>query len=102
MVIGKQAKNVRKEEAYDYVFGYTIAQDISARDWIGTINGGQCLLGKTMDSFCPLGPAIVHKSLVGDINNLTLSCKVNGEQRQLGNTKDLIFKVDDIVHKLSQ
>ena len=55
IIIGKTGKNVQKEHAMDYVFGYTAAHDVSARDWQLRKNGGQWLLGKTMDGFCPLG-----------------------------------------------
>ena len=54
VIIGKKARHVKKSEAMDYVFGYSVAQDISARDWQKTRNGGQFLIGKSMDSFCPL------------------------------------------------
>jgi len=102
VVMGKEAKHVPKEKALDYVFGYTVAQDISARDWQKELNGGQFLIGKTMDTFCPLGPSIVHKSLIPDPHNLTIKCSVNGVQKQCGNTSELIFRIDDIIHRLSQ
>lgn len=102
MVIGKVARHVSKENALDHVFGYTVAQDISARDWQKSRNGGQFLIGKTMDTFCPLGPAIVHKSLVPDPHNLAVSCSINGVQKQKGSTNELIFRIDDIIHRLSQ
>lgn len=102
VVIGKVARHVRKEDALDYVFGYSVAQDISARDWQKSRNGGQFLIGKSMDTFCPLGPAIVHKSLVPDPHNLAVSCSINGVLKQSGNTNELIFRVDDIIHLVSQ
>lgn len=102
VVIGKEARHVPKELAMEYVFGYTVAQDISARDWQKQLNGGQFLIGKSMDSFCPLGPSIVHKSLIADPHNLAIKCSVNGVQKQCGNTKELIFRIDDIIHRLSQ
>ena len=101
VVIGKEAKNVPKDKAMDYVFGYTIAQDISARDWQGR-NGGQFLLGKSMDTFCPLGPAVVHKSLIKDVYNLNVKTIINGVEKQNGNTGQLIFKIDDVIHRLTQ
>ncbi|XP_026480488.1 fumarylacetoacetate hydrolase domain-containing protein 2 [Ctenocephalides felis] len=102
VVIGKTAKCIRKEEAFDHVFGYCVSQDISARDWQKRFNGRQFLLGKSMDTFCPLGPSIIHKSAVKDPNNLKLKCWVNGELKQDGNTKDLIFKIDECISRLSQ
>ncbi|XP_055699577.1 fumarylacetoacetate hydrolase domain-containing protein 2 [Phlebotomus papatasi] len=102
VVIGKTAKKVPREKAYDYVFGYCVAQDISARDWQKVLNNKQFLIGKSMDTFCPLGPAIVHKSLVPDPHNLKIRCSINGVQKQSGNTNELIFRIDDIINRLTQ
>lgn len=102
VIIGKEAKHVSRANAMDYVFGYTVAQDISARDWQKLRNGGQFLIGKSMDSFCPLGPAVVHKSLVADPHNLVISCSVNGVQKQKGNTSELVFRIDDIIERVTQ
>lgn len=86
----------------DHVFGYSVAQDISARDWQKSRNGGQFLIGKSMDTFCPLGPAIVHKSLVADPHNLNVTCSINSVLKQSGSTNELIFRIDDIIHLVSQ
>lgn len=102
VVIGKEARKVSKENAMDYVFGYTIAQDISARDWQKSRNGGQFLIGKTMDTFLPLGPAIVHKSLIKDVYDLNIRTVVNGVEKQNHFTGDMIFKIDDVIHRLTQ
>ncbi|XP_046743579.1 fumarylacetoacetate hydrolase domain-containing protein 2A isoform X2 [Diprion similis] len=103
IVIGKKGKALNNHEAEEYIFGYTIAQDLSARDWQkGTRNGGQFLLGKAMDNFCPLGPAVVTKEAICDINNLSVKTWVNGQLKQDGNTSELIFKPHDIVAYLSQ
>ncbi|XP_059610664.1 fumarylacetoacetate hydrolase domain-containing protein 2 [Phlebotomus argentipes] len=102
VVIGKTAKKVPREKAYDYVFGYCVAQDISARDWQKVLNNKQFLIGKSMDTFCPLGPAIVHKSLVPDPHSLKIRCSINGVQKQSGNTDELIFRIDDIISRLTQ
>lgn len=102
VVIGKEAKHVAKANAMDYVFGYTVAQDISARDWQKTRNGGQFLIGKSMDTFCPLGPAVVHKSLIKDPHNLVIKCDVNGVEKQKGNTSELVFRIDDIIERVTQ
>ncbi|XP_055911008.1 fumarylacetoacetate hydrolase domain-containing protein 2 [Eupeodes corollae] len=102
VIIGKEAKNVSKENAMDYVFGYSVAQDISARDWQKERNGGQFLIGKSMDTFCPLGPAIVHKSLVNDPHHLQMITRINGIEKQNGNTMDMIYEIDDIIHELTK
>lgn len=101
VVIGRTAKAIREDQAQDYIFGYTVAQDISARDWQKKRNHGQFLLGKTMDTFCPLGPAVVTKSKV-DPKNLTIKSWVNGVLKQNANTSELIFKIDFLVSYLSQ
>eukprot|EP00092_Neocalanus_flemingeri_P014920 GFUD01016114.1.p1 GENE.GFUD01016114.1~~GFUD01016114.1.p1 ORF type:complete len:286 (-),score=72.16 GFUD01016114.1:135-992(-) len=102
VIIGKKAKDVSKEEAMDYVYGFTTAHDVSARDWQLTRNGGQWLLGKAMDSFAPIGPAVVTKEEIGDPHNLNLSCTVNGEVKQDSNTRQFVFGVDAVVSWISQ
>jgi 2-keto-4-pentenoate hydratase/2-oxohepta-3-ene-1,7-dioic acid hydratase in catechol pathway len=103
IVIGKKCKGLNNHEADNYIFGYTIAQDLSARDWQkGKRNGGQFLLGKAMDNFCPLGPVVVAKESVADVKNLAVKTWVNGELKQHGSTSELIFKINDIVAYLSQ
>ncbi|TDG52282.1 hypothetical protein AWZ03_001112 [Drosophila navojoa] len=101
VVIGKKCRHVSRVAAMSCVFGYMIAQDINARDW-NVFLGGQTMLGKSLDTFCPLGPIIVHKSHVPDVNNLWIKTIVNGEERQCGNTKNMIFKIDYLIHRLSQ
>lgn len=102
MVIGKQAKAIRPDQACKHIFGYTIAQDITARDWTKERNNGQYLLGKSMDMFCPIGPAVVTKEIINDAQNLNIKSWVNGKLKQDGNTSDMIFKVDFLVSYLSQ
>ncbi|XP_053684953.1 fumarylacetoacetate hydrolase domain-containing protein 2 [Sabethes cyaneus] len=102
VIIGKEARHVTRANAMDCVFGYTVAQDISARDWQKTRNGGQFLIGKSMDTFCPLGPAVVHKSLVPDPHNLVIKCSINGVEKQKGNTSELVFRIDDIIERVTQ
>lgn len=102
VIIGKEARHVPASQAFDYIFGYSVAQDISARDWQMSRNGGQFLIGKSMDTFCPLGPSIVHKALIPDPHNLRLTCNINGTAKQSGNTSELIFRIDEIIHSLSQ
>jgi 2-keto-4-pentenoate hydratase/2-oxohepta-3-ene-1,7-dioic acid hydratase in catechol pathway len=103
IVIGKRCKSLNKDDVDDCIFGYTVAQDITARDWSKTKrNGGQFLLGKAMDTFCPLGPAVITKEAICDINNLSVKTWVNGKLKQDGNTSELVFKPYDIVAYLSQ
>ncbi|XP_012536898.1 fumarylacetoacetate hydrolase domain-containing protein 2 isoform X2 [Monomorium pharaonis] len=103
IVIGKTSKGLSNDNVEDCIFGYTIAQDITARDWQKQKrNGGQFLLGKAMDTFCPLGPAVITKEAICDINNLSVRTWVNGKLKQDGNTSELIFKPQDIVAYLSQ
>lgn len=100
MVIGKNAKYVSKEQALDYVFGYTVVNDISARDL--QLRTSQWLLGKSCDGFSPLGPYLVSADEVGNPNDLNLKLSVNGEIRQNSNTSDMIFHCDEIVSYISQ
>lgn len=103
IVIGKKCKGLNKDEGESCIFGYTVAQDITARDWQKSKrNGGQFLIGKAMDTFCPLGPAVVTKEAVSDINNLPVKTWVNGNIKQDGNTSELIFKPHEIVAYISQ
>ncbi|WP_454861335.1 fumarylacetoacetate hydrolase family protein [Peribacillus frigoritolerans] len=99
-VIGKEAKHVSEEEAIEYVFGYTIMNDISARDL--QFQDGQWSRGKSADTFAPFGPVIVTKDEVGDPHNLAISLELNGEIMQDSNTSNLIFTVPKIISFLSQ
>jgi 2-keto-4-pentenoate hydratase/2-oxohepta-3-ene-1,7-dioic acid hydratase in catechol pathway len=98
VVIGKRAKGVSKAEAHDYVFGYTIINDMTARDLQSKHK--QWFIGKSLDTFCPLGPWLVTEDAI-DGRNLDLKCWVNGELRQSANTKDLIFDVATLIETLS-
>lgn len=100
IVIGKEAKYVEKENALDYVFGYCNVNDLSARDL--QMRTQQWLLGKTCDGFSPLGPYLVTADEVGNPNDLSIRCIVNGEVRQNSNTSDMIFYCDEIVSYISQ
>ncbi|WP_274655084.1 fumarylacetoacetate hydrolase family protein [Paenibacillus humicola] len=100
IVIGKRAKNVSKEQALDYVFGYCAVNDLSARDLQTRTH--QWLLGKTCDDFSPLGPYLVPAAEVGNPNELVIKAIVNGEVRQNSNTSDMIFYCDEIVSYISQ
>jgi len=100
VIIGKDGKNIKKEDAEDYIFGYTIINDVSARDLQG--KHVQWFNGKSLDTFCPMGPCIVHKSEIPFPVNLDISCTVNGEIRQKSNTKNLIFDIPYIISDLSK
>ncbi|QCX34715.1 fumarylacetoacetate hydrolase family protein [Caloramator sp. E03] len=99
IVIGKEGKDISKEEALSYVFGYTAGNDISARDL--QFLTGQWLLGKTSDFFAPIGPYLTTKDEI-DPKNLKIECKVNGVIRQSANTRDMIFDCAEIVSYVSR
>jgi 2-keto-4-pentenoate hydratase/2-oxohepta-3-ene-1,7-dioic acid hydratase in catechol pathway len=103
VVIGKAAKNVSKAEALDYVFGYTCANDVSARDWQRNkdLGGGQFARGKSFDTFCPLGPCIVTRDEIPNPNALKIRCELNGQVMQDYTTSDMIFDVPTLIESLS-
>jgi 2-keto-4-pentenoate hydratase/2-oxohepta-3-ene-1,7-dioic acid hydratase in catechol pathway len=100
MVIGKKAKRVNENEAQDYVFGYCICNDVSERDWQKD-KGGQWVKGKSGDTFGPLGPYLVTKDEIDNLNNLNLSLDVNGNRHQTGNTSLMIFNFNYLIAHLS-
>lgn len=100
VIIGKDGINIKKEEAEEYIFGYTIINDISARNI--QRKHGQWFKGKSFDTHCPMGPYIAHKSVVPFPIELDIACKVNGEIRQNSNTKNLIFNIPHIISDLSK
>ena len=99
LVIGKKGNNIPKDKAQDYVFGYCIVNDISERSWQKE-RGGQWVKGKSIAG--PCGPYLVTKDEIKDINNINLSLDVNGERRQTGNTKRMIFSFDFLISHISQ
>lgn len=101
VIIGKKGHCILEEEALDYVFGYTCANDLSARD-VQNEHGGQWFLGKSMDKSCPLGPWIVTKDEIEDVQNLDIQCKVNGQIVQSSNTNLMMFPVKKIIAELSK
>jgi 2-keto-4-pentenoate hydratase/2-oxohepta-3-ene-1,7-dioic acid hydratase in catechol pathway len=101
VVIGYECKNVSAADALNYVLGYTIANDVSARDWQKDWGGSQWCRGKTFDTFCPLGPALVASSGIKDPNSLAIATRVNGVTMQQSNTRDMIFNVAQIIEFLS-
>ena len=101
VVIGKTARNVSRERAYDYILGYTCANDVSARDWQKTDGGGQWCRGKSFDTFLPLGPVLVPADEIPDPHALSISTRVNGETLQQSSTGDMIFDIPTLIEFLS-
>ena len=101
VVIGKPGRNIAKENAYDHIFGYTILNDISARD-VQRRHGGQYFKGKGLDGSCPVGPVIVTADEIDNPHDLSIGLTVNGEQRQDGNTRDMIFDIPTLISSLSE
>ena len=101
VVIGRRARDLAESEALDAVAGYCTANDFSARD-LQLETGGQWMIGKTLDSFAPIGPYFVSAARVGDPNNLKIETRVNGEVRQSSSTSDFIFNVQQVVSYVSR
>lgn len=100
VVIGKAARNVRRDNALDHVLGYTCANDVSARDWQKSGGGGQWCRGKTFDTFCPLGPVLVTADELQP-NRLPVRTILNGVIMQDSSTSDMIFDVPALIEFLS-
>ncbi|MGV1011909.1 MAG: fumarylacetoacetate hydrolase family protein [Flavobacterium sp.] len=98
VIIGKKGKYVANADAMDYVFGYTVINDISARD---CRREGQWIVSKGQDTFAPMGPVLVTKDEIENPHNLNLSLKVNGVEKQNSNTKFLLFNINDLIEDLS-
>jgi 2-keto-4-pentenoate hydratase/2-oxohepta-3-ene-1,7-dioic acid hydratase in catechol pathway len=102
IVIGKRGRHVAAEQAMEYIAGYTIGHDVSARDWQLKKDGKQWMVGKTFDTFAPTGPTLVTPDEVPDPHHLGIRLRRNGETMQNSNTKQMIFSVPAIVAYLSQ
>jgi len=100
VVIGKAGKNISRQTAMEHVFGYTVINDISARD-VQDGHGGQFFKGKSLDGTCPMGPWIVTRDEVPDAHALPIRCRVNGVTRQAATTAEMIFDIPAIVEWLS-
>jgi 2-keto-4-pentenoate hydratase/2-oxohepta-3-ene-1,7-dioic acid hydratase in catechol pathway len=100
IVIGKKAKDVSESNALDYVFGYTILNDVSARDF--QFKDKQWTRGKGFDTFAPMGPCITTRDELLDAGDLQIQTWVNGELRQNGSTADMLFKIPQIIYHLSR
>ena len=95
VVIGRKMRHVPESDVFDYVLGYTVANDVSARDV--QFGDGQWVRGKSFDSFCPIGPAITTKDEIGDPQNLALSLTVNGQVMQSSNTAEMYYKIPHLL-----
>lgn len=103
VVIGTTASRVTVADALNYVFGYTVVNDVSARDiQKGAEYGNQWVRGKSFDTFCPMGPSITSRDEVGDVQTLAVRSILNGELMQDGNTRDMIFDVATLISYISQ
>ncbi len=100
MVIGRTARRVSQADALDYVLGYTCLNDVSARDL--QFGDGQWVRGKSLDTFCPMGPVLVTADEIPDPQALAISCRVDGEILQEASTADMFFGVAEIISHCSQ
>ncbi|MEN8244148.1 MAG: fumarylacetoacetate hydrolase family protein [Thermodesulfobacteriota bacterium] len=100
VVVGKRAKRVAEQEAFDYIAGFSVMNDVSGRD--AQFGDGQWFRGKSFDTFAPLGPALVTLDEAGDVGSLDLAALVNGAVMQEGNTRDLIFSIPYLMAYISQ
>lgn len=101
VVIGRACKDVSREDALEHVLGYTVANDVSARDWQLAKGGGQWCYGKSFDTFCPLGPVLVTADEIPDPSRLQVKTTINGEVLQDWPTDDMIFDVPSLIAFLS-
>ncbi len=101
IVIGKEAKHISENQSQEHILGYCLVNDVSEREWqIEKL--GQWVKGKSHDTYGPIGPYLVTKDEVKDVNNLNMTLDVNGERMQTGNTSTMIFNVDIIVSYVSK
>ena len=101
VVIGRKAQYIAEDEVFDYIAGFTVGHDVSERAFQRE-RGGQFTKGKSGDTFAPVGPYLVTRDMISDVQNLSIWSEVNGEKRQQGNTTDMVFGVKEIVSHLSQ
>ncbi len=101
IVMGKEAKNIMENESENHIFGYCLVNDVSEREW-QIENTGQWTKGKSHDTFGPIGPYLVTKDEIKDVNNLNLFLEVNDQRMQTGNTNKMIFNVNYVVSYLSK
>ena len=101
IVIGKEAKHINENQSKDYILGYCLVNDLSEREW-QIEKMGQWVKGKSHDTYGPIGPYLVTKDEISDVNNLNMSLDLNGIRMQTGNTNTMIFNVDKIVSYVSK
>ena len=102
VVLGRPGRDIPKPEALEHVAGYTVANDVSARRWQKHGGGGQWIRGKSFDTLCPLGPALVTPEEIPDPQNLPIRSRLNGELRQESTTADMMFSVAELIAFLSR
>lgn len=102
LVVGKRGRHLTAEAAPAYVAGYTIGHDVSARDWQLKKDQKQWMVGKTFDTFAPIGPVLVTADEVPDPHNLAIRLRLNGQTMQDSNTRQMIFRVGEVLAYLSQ
>lgn len=102
VVIGSTCRRVSEADALSHVFGYCCGHDVSARDWQKGTPGGQWLLGKTFDTFAPLGPSVVSRDEIHDSGNLRVEMRINGETVQDSCTSEFIFTVPQVISHISK
>ena len=101
IIIGKEAKHISENQSQDHILGYCLVNDVSEREW-QIEKMGQWVKGKSHDTYGPIGPYLVTKDEINDVNNLSMSLDVNGKRMQTGNTSTMIFNVDIIVSYVSK
>ncbi len=101
IVIGKNAKHISESQSQEHILGYCLVNDVSEREW-QIEKMGQWVKGKSHDTYGPIGPYLVTKDEIQDVNNLNMILDVNGERMQTGNTSTMIFNVDTIVSYVSK
>ena len=100
VIIGKRAKSISKANAFDIIFGYTIINDITARELQN--NHKQWFIGKSPDTYCPMGPAVITKDEINNIDEVKLQTFVNEEERQVGIVKDMVFTIPVLIETLTK
>ena len=101
IIIGKEAKHIEQNQSQDHILGYCLVNDVSEREW-QIEKMGQWVKGKSHDTYGPIGPYLVTKDDINDVNNLNMSLDLNGKRMQTGNTSTMIFNVDVIVSYVSK
>ena len=100
VIIGKRAKSISKANAFDIIFGYTIINDVTARELQN--NHKQWFIGKSPDTYCPMGPAVITKDEINNIDEVKLQTFVNEEERQVGIVKDMVFTIPVLIEMLTK